>query len=156
MVSSVRQLTMRISAGGVGLVAALILGACGTGPQASTIAAVSTSARPTESPQGMASVGTASPTPRPATPQPTQPFAIGRGQLAPGRYLQGGFAPGVQFVLGPGWQGYFDDYDGAYLGGPDGLEIAPIIGIGAVGFALVLALHARYGSRVFGRAVTSA
>ena len=36
------------------------------------------------------------------------------------------------------------------------LEIAPIIGIGAVGFALVLALHARYGSRVFGRAVTSA
>ena len=123
MGSPIQQRRMRISAGGLGLVAALILGACGTGPQASTMAGASTSAQPTGSPQAMASLGIASPTPRPATPQPTQPFAIGRGQLAPGRYLQGGFAPGVQFVLGPGWQGYFDDYDGAYLGGPDGLEI---------------------------------
>jgi len=26
-------------------------------------------------------------------------------------------------VLGPGWQGYCDDADGAYLGGPDGIEL---------------------------------
>jgi hypothetical protein len=114
---------MRTTAGGLGLVAALILGACGTGPQASTTAGASTSALPTGSPQAMASLGIASPTPRPATPQPTEPFAIGTRELAPGRYLQAGFAPGVQFVLGSGWKGYFDDYDGAYLGGPDGLEI---------------------------------
>jgi hypothetical protein len=114
---------MRISAGGLGFVAALILGACGTGPQGSTIAGASTSGLPTGSPQAAASLGIASPTPRPPTPQPTEPFAIARRLLAPGRYLQAGFSPGVQFVLGPGWQGYFDDHDGAYLGGPDGIEI---------------------------------
>jgi hypothetical protein len=36
------------------------------------------------------------------------------------------------------------------------LDIAPIIAIGAVGFAVVLGSHARYGRRVFGRAVPGA
>jgi hypothetical protein len=56
------------------------------------------------------------------TPQPTEPFAI-VGTLAPGRYLQAGFPPGVSFVLPSGWQAYFDDADSAYLGGPQGVEI---------------------------------
>jgi len=29
----------------------------------------------------------------------------------------------VSFVLPAGWKGYFDDADGAYLGGPQGVEI---------------------------------
>ena len=33
------------------------------------------------------------------------------------------------------------------------IDIVPIIAIGAVGFAVVLGLHARYGARVFGRAI---
>jgi hypothetical protein len=33
------------------------------------------------------------------------------------------------------------------------IDIVPIIVIGAVGFAVVLGLHARYGGRVFGRAI---
>jgi len=35
------------------------------------------------------------------------------------------------------------------------LDIAAIIVIGAVGFTVVLSLHARYGMHVFGRAVRS-
>jgi hypothetical protein len=57
------------------------------------------------------------------TPQPTEPFAIKEGTLAPGRYLQAGFPPGVSFVLPSGWHAYFDDADSAYLGGPQGVEI---------------------------------
>jgi hypothetical protein len=49
-------------------------------------------------------------------PQPTEPYAIVPGPLAPGRYLQATLTPSVSFVLGTGWNAYFNDADGAYLG----------------------------------------
>jgi hypothetical protein len=98
----------------VGLGAALSLAACTASTQETPAVATGPSASTPARTAAPASI---------QTPQPTEPFAITEGQLPPGRYLQKGFPPGVSFVLGSGWQGYFDDADGAYLGGPQGIEL---------------------------------
>jgi hypothetical protein len=94
----------------VGLAAALSIVACSTGATGGVASAPATGSATT------ASAGI-------PTPQPTEPFAIKEGKLAPGRYLQAGFPPGISFVLPDGWQAYFDDGDSAYLSGPQGVEI---------------------------------
>jgi hypothetical protein len=94
---------------GLGIVGTVLLAACSAAPGAQT-PGVGVTASPAAATRG-------------PTPQPTEPFAIREGSLAPGRYLQAGFPPGVSFVLGTGWRAYFDDKDGAYLGGPQGIEI---------------------------------
>jgi|1185.fasta_scaffold28624_2 hypothetical protein len=99
----------------LGLGATLALVACGAAPVAPSGAAG-------VSPAGTSPARTAGVQATP-TPQPTEPFAIRESNLLPGRYLQAGFPPGVSFVLPAGWKGYFDDADGAYLGGPQGVEI---------------------------------
>jgi hypothetical protein len=100
----------------LGLGTAFSLVACSAGPQTTTGGTTGSPAMTTASPTGtvVASI---------ATPQPTEPFAIKEGPLAPGRYLQAGFSPGVSFVLGTGWQAFFDDKDSAFLGRPDNLAL---------------------------------
>ena len=105
MARSGRRPSVGLRTRALGVAAGLFVLGCGAGPESTTVVA------PTSSSAGV------------ATPGPTEPFAIIAGPLAPGRYRQAGFPPGVSFDLPQGWQAYFDDADGAYLGGPGGIEI---------------------------------
>jgi hypothetical protein len=91
----------------IAMIGILVVAGCGSEAPAASVA-------------GAASPSMVPPAP---SPQPTEPYAIQQGALQPGRYLQAGFEPHVSFVLGPGWQAYFNDADGAYLGNANGVEL---------------------------------